>query len=250
MNGAKFNDISQGNTGNCFVLSSMGTAATRGVDMDSRITYTGNGYYSVALFKLNSMGGYSPTTVNVYFNGTLRTTDPAAHFREQEGESWTVIMSRALAQLLNLDLSTLTGGYAGNPLSAITGRAPSTTLWSDSSGYTASIINDSRLQLLYAVGNQVPTVVATTGAGALDTSLFVPKHVYMVQGVYIAGYLWSQATMQMVPQYTVVLYNPHGSDNREVGKTAGARSSGDNTDGLITISGAEFLRSFGEITFA
>ena len=54
--------------------------------------------------------------------------------------------------------------------------------------------------------------------------------------------------MMSVPQYTVLLYNPHGVDNRNVGVVSGARSSGDNSDGVIAVTGAEFKRSFHEIT--
>ena len=246
INGATFNDIAQGNSNNCFILSSIGDAAQNGVDMASRITYAGNGTYNVSLFSRSSSGVYTPTTIPVYFDGTLRSTDPTAHFRGQEGESWPIIMNRALANLLGVDLNTTTGGYAGNVLGAIMGRAPSTTLWSDANGTNSMFYNDGVLDYLFAVGNARPTVVATTGAAALDTSLFAAFHVYMVHSVQISGYLMSPVTRMLVPQYIVTLYNPHGVDNRNA--PGSGRSSGDNSDGLITITGAEFKRSFGEIT--
>lgn len=130
VSGATNLDIAQGGSNNCFILASMGAAASRGVDIGSRITYSGNGNYNVALFR-KAGRSYTPTSVSVQFDGTLKATDPAAHFRAQEGESWTVIMSRALAQLLNVNLSTTTGGYTGDVLGAILGRAPSTTTWVD-----------------------------------------------------------------------------------------------------------------------
>ncbi|WP_254506661.1 calcium-binding protein [Anatilimnocola floriformis] len=246
INGATFNDIAQGNSNNCFILSSMGDAAQNGVDMASRITYTGNGNYNVSLFRRSSTGTYTATTIPVYFDGTLRSTDPTAHFRGQEGESWPIIMNRALANLLGVDLSTTSGGYAGDVLGAIMGRAPTTTTWKDANGTQSMFYNDGILDYLFAVGNARPTVVATTGAAALDTTLFAGFHVYMVHSVQLSGYLYSPVTRMMVPQYVVTLYNPHGVDNRNA--PGSGRSSGDNSDGLITITGAEFKRSFGEIT--
>ena len=115
INGATNLDVAQGGSNNCFILASMGAVASRGVDIGSRISYAGNGNYNVALFrKIGS--SYSATTVSVQFDGTLKSTDPTAHFRGQEGESWTIIMNRALAQLLNINLSTTTGGYTGDVL--------------------------------------------------------------------------------------------------------------------------------------
>lgn len=252
VNGANFDDISQGNSNNCFILSSMSAASIRGVNMASRITYSGNGWYAVSLFQKNSAGGYSPTTINVYFDGTLRSTDPIAHFRNQEGESWTVIMNRALATLLNVDLTTTGGGYAGNVLAAITGRAPVTQTWKDDSGAVSTFYNDPLLSYLYSVGNAIPTVVGTRNTdGEMGSNLFASNHVYVVQSVLITGYTWSPATYQMVPQYTIVLYNPWGTDTT-AGRIANGtgRASGDNADGLLVISGAEFRRNFDEITCA
>ena len=249
VNGASFNDISQGNSNNCFILSSMGVATLRGINLASRISYAGNATYNVQLYKATSTGSYSPITVQVRFDGTLKSTDPTAHFRGQEGESWPIIMNRALAQLLNVNLDTTSGGYAGTVLSAITGNNPSTRLWSNATVATYS--NDTELSLLYSVGNSRPTVVSTTNAPNRDTTLFASNHVYMVVAVTITGYTAIPGTnLFVIPQYSVTLYNPHGVDNRAVGTNATARSSGVNSDGLITISGAEFKRSFGEITFA
>ena len=252
VNGATNSDIAQGNSNNCFILSSMGTAATRGVNMASRITYAGNGLYNVALFQRSSTGTYTPTTVSVFFDGTLNSTDPTAHFRGQEGESWTIIMNRALAQLLNVNLNTTGGGYAGDVLAAITGRAPHTTSWIDNSGIVSPWFRDPILDYLFAVGNAAPTIVGTRNTDAqMGSNLFASNHVYMVQSVIITGYVYSTVTFQMIPQYSIVLYNPWGTDNTASRIANGTgRAYGDNNDGLLVISGTEFKRNFDEITFA
>ncbi len=208
VNGARFNDIAQGGSNNCFILASMSAAVARGIDLASRITYTGNGWYSVALFKRESSGAYSPTTINVFFAGTLRSTDPTAHFRGQEGESWTVIMNRALATLLNVNLETTTGGYAGNVLAAITGRSPVSQTWIDNSGTMSLQFNDPVLDRLFQVGNALPTIVGTRNTNAeLDSTRFAADHVYVVHSVFISGSTFNPVTRMFVPQYSVLLYN-------------------------------------------
>lgn len=237
VNGASFNDIAQRGAYNCFILAPMGEAAQHGVDLASRITYSGNGIYYVSLFNKNANGTYSPTSVLVFFDGTQLWTDPKAHFRGQEGESWTIIMNRAIATLLKVDLnSNTTGGSPGEVLSAITGRAFTKMTWSDASGALSQIYNDGVLDALYAVGNSRLAVASTNGAGARNTALFSDKHAYTVHSVAITGYLYNPTTRAYVPQYNVTLYNPHGEDNQ-----------GDYYDGLTIITGAEFKRSFGAI---
>lgn len=248
--GAGTEDIAQGGSNNCFILASMGAAASRGVDMASRIKYEGDCWYSVSLFKMSSTGGYTPTKVDVYFDGSLEATDPLAHYRGQEGESWAIIMNRALAKLLNVDLATTTGGYAGNVLGAILGRAPRTTSWVDNSGFVSPVLPDAILDHLFAVGNSLPTVVGTRNSDAeMASNLFASNHVYMVKGVFISGYTYSPLTSQLIPQYTILLANPWGTDTSDARIANGTGSpSGDNADGLIVLSGAEFKRNFDEIT--
>ncbi|MFN8706444.1 MAG: C2 family cysteine protease [Planctomyces sp.] len=252
VNGAAFDDIAQGNSNNCFILASMSAAVRRGIDLVSRITYMGNNNYEVALFQPVAAGGYASATVTVFFDGTLRSTDPAAHFRGQEGESWPIIMNRAIAQLININLNRTLGDYAGSALAAITGTAPSTATWMDNTLTSSTMVPDGFLAHLHAVGNVRPTVVATRNTpGELSSNLFVADHVYAVHSVILSGYIYSPITRIMVPQYTVILYNPWGTDNRSLDVRNGtARASGDNLDGLLVISGAEFKRNFDEITFS
>jgi hypothetical protein len=227
-------------------LASLSAVAARGIDLSSLITYVGNGVYSVALYKISpATGKLTPTNVTVNFDGTLKATDPKAHYRGQEGESWTVIMNRALATLLNVNLVTTKGDYAGTVLAAIIGRNPQGTSWNDNAGYLSPFYRDSLLDYLYNVGNAVPTIVGTRNTAAeLGSNLVKENHVYAVHSVQIVGYIYSPSTYQMIPQYMINLYNPWGTDN-------GAGSfRGDNNDGFLTLTGSEFKRNFDEITFA
>lgn len=237
--GASNLDIAQGGSNNCFILASMGAAASRGVDMGTRITYAGNGNYNVALFR-KSGSSYVATTVSVQFDGTLKTTDPTAHFRGQEGESWTVIMGRALAQLLNINLNTTTGGYSGDVLGAILGRAPSTTTWADK--FISPFQPDPLLNYLINVQGAAVTLGTRNSTADVGDARIAANHVYMLHSVQISGYTWFGG--MMIPQYQVVLVNPWGVDMTGGGPTSGAN------DGVVVLTGAEFRSAFDEITLA
>ena len=239
VNGATSMDIAQGGANNCFILASMGAVASRGVDIGSRITYSGNSNYNVALFRKTG-STYTATSVSVQFDGTLKTTDPTAHFRGQEGESWTIIMSRALAQLLNVNLNTTTGGYTGDVLGAILGRAPNTTTWADKA--FSPMVQDPLLNYLFNVQGMAVTLGTRNSTADVGDARIAANHVYMLHSVQISGYVWFGGAM--VPQYQVVLVNPWGVDMTNGGPTSGAN------DGVLVLTGAEFRSAFDEITLA
>lgn len=251
VNGAATEDISQGNTGTCFILTSMGAVASRGVDLASRIKYIGLGKYNVSLFYRNVNGGFSPTTVTVLFDGTLKTSDATPHTRGQEGESWTVIMMRALCQQLNVNQDTVVSGNQNPVLEALLGRSSGTVRWTDNVG-PSQLLRDPVLEYLFQVGNALPTTVGTRNSdGELSSNVFYAHHAYVVKSVRISHFIYSPVIMQMVPQYVVELYNPYGVDMKANRLQNGQGSfRGENSDGVLTITGWEFKRNFDEITLA
>jgi len=68
VNGATNMDIAQRGANNCFILASMVAVASRGVDIGSRITYSGNGNYNVALFRKTG-SVYTATSVSMQSGG-------------------------------------------------------------------------------------------------------------------------------------------------------------------------------------
>ena len=249
--GTKLDDISQGNTGNCFILAAMGAAANRGINLSSLITYVGNGVYSVALYKVSpATGMLTPTNVRVTFDGALYSTDPTAHNRGQRGESWTVIMSRAMASVLNYNPNGEDGGVTARAMEALLGTKATITQWTDNSFTPVPMFNDSILDFLFQVGNARPTTASSRlTAAELSSNMFVEQHAYVVRSVAITGWSYSPLTFQYIPNYTVTLYNPWGEDisterlNKGTGSVRGERS-----DGLLVITGAEFKRNFRAIS--
>ena len=252
VNGNKLDDISQGTAGNCFILAAMGAAAERGINLSSLITYVGNGVYSVALYKISpATGTLTPTNVRVTFDGTLYATDPTAHFRGQKGESWTVIMSRAMASVLNYNPNDPdAGGVTAKAMEALLGRQATITQWIDNSFTPLPYYRDPYLDYLYQVGNSLRTTVSSRlTAAELSSNMFVEQHAYVVRSVAITGYTYSPVTFQYIPNYTITLYNPWGEDmntdrlNKGTGSVRGERS-----DGVLVITGAEFKRNFRAIS--
>lgn len=166
-NGATFGDIQQKNSATCVLLASMGAAAYSGVDLGSRIGYSGDGNYTVKLFVANLW-----TDVPVYFDGTINTqSDPAAI---TENESWVILYQRAyLARVTSFQneraaLSATTGKLtnlittkSGNPVDAdfdiIAQAVVARKAITAGTSYTPSEITDSRI-----VASHMYTVVGTS----------------------------------------------------------------------------------------
>ncbi len=238
VNGAVTGDISQGNTGTCFILAAMGAVASRGIDLSSKISYTGFGNYSVSLFTKNANGTFTPTKVTVVFDGLVNPTDPTPHFRGQEGESWTVIMMRALSKHLNIDPSSNDGGLQNPVLEALLGRPSATVRWNDDVG-PSPLNRDPILDYLFQVGNGFPTTVGTRNSyRELASGMFYEHHAYVVKSIWISSFVFNPTTREMIPQYSIELYNPYGFDMSARRLANGSGSfRGDNSDGVLIITG-------------
>ncbi len=93
--GAKFDDIYQGNYGNCGVLAAISSVAHTGVDLAKRIQYLGDGNYRVSLYSAPGKLSY----VDVKFDGTVDPGDAQPN-PNQEGDFWVTILNRALSKPL------------------------------------------------------------------------------------------------------------------------------------------------------
>jgi uncharacterized delta-60 repeat protein len=131
VNGALYSDETQGGAPTCWIDASIAELASKGVDLSQRIHYLGNNWYSVSLFDRNDnsnpqTGGFHAVTERVYFNGT-RTGSDLGFDPAQPGESWPVILQRAIIEAVaQYDPSqTITNphsGGAGDAMSVLTGH--------------------------------------------------------------------------------------------------------------------------------
>ncbi len=98
----------------------------------------------------------------------------------------------------------------------------------------------------------MPTTVGTRNSyRELSSGMFYEHHAYVVKGIKISNFVLNPITREMIPQYLIELYNPYGFDMSAKRVANGSGSfRGDNSDGVLTITGWEFKRNFDEITLA
>ena len=189
--GALYTDIKQGSANTCWIDSSIAAMASKGVDLSKRITYQGNNWYTVSLFERKDFyhpeQGFQSKTVWVYFDGSRAAADMAFD-PNQAGESWTVIMQRALIQIFGETDSGMTiasphSGGAADVQPFLTGHA-STTLSPTDSNITTEVMT------VLKAGKYV--VMHTQSSG---TKTLVSGHAY---------------TILSANSQNVTLYNPYG----------------------------------------
>jgi hypothetical protein len=224
VSGTQRDDVHQGGGPTCWLLASLSAVAAR-VNMSSRIVYQGDGRYRVTLYTAAGATRYQ----YVNFTGERNNADPNFN-PNQEGESWVVIMQRAILQEMGLSTTSPPGGNPYNALPMLTGRGSS---WygTPSTSTTFGNADAERIRTALAAGRYV--AMCTFGEGtALATSKLVNWHCYNVVSV-TRSVVWNG----IIPtfQYSVTVRNPWGYD--------GGSASGNTSDALITLSWAQFAGS-------
>jgi hypothetical protein len=210
VNGATWTDVRQAGGPTCWLNSAMSSAALRGVDFNTRITYRGNESYEVGLF--NTAGQW--TTELVTFSGVRigadTQFDPA-----QDGEYWPLLIQRAYLENRGASITSPPSGGAGDPLTAFTGRA---STWFAANDLT-------RLVNALAAGQNVVADTRDTAA-QLSTNVLVPWHEYTVVNAFADS----------TGQWFVTLRNPWGIDQNN------GASWGNPSDGIVVISWTDFTQ--------
>jgi hypothetical protein len=192
VNGALYTDIKQGEADTCWIDASLATLAHKGRDFSKRIQYERDHWYTVSLFNRNDpkngiSGGYHAEKIKVFFDGTRTKVDP--HFDpKQPGESWMIIMQRAILQAVNKWDRTQTikaphAGNSGDALAILTGNWPQ----------VIDITKDAKYKQKVLQGASSSAMIFATG----QTKKLVKDHAY--------------AVLKITPQ-EVILYNPWGSE--------------------------------------
>ena len=191
-NTGNYTDISQGTSGNCWILASMAAMEANGHDLSQSIHYQGNDTYTVQLYVPNHpanrpAGGYSPITVSVNFDGSRYAADPD-YSATEPSQSWVVVMDRAVVLAVSTwdpteSVSSPHGGGANDALATLTGNTW-TSVTPQASTYQQQVI------AALAAGQNV-----VMGTNATTTNL-VHDHCYAVLSANSQG---------------VTLYNPWGA---------------------------------------
>ena len=191
------------------------------------------------------------TTISVSFDGTLSPTDPISHFRNQEGESWAILMNRAIAQHLNINLTTANGGNAGPVMFALTGRTVTgsfATGVTNNSTFFANPLTDFDRDALINNYRSGKAIVAATrdSASQMAGNFFAVGHVYAV----VAVYAWIPFGQPILLSCNVLLYNPWGTDVKAEDLAAGTATPWGANDGFISVPWELFRLNFDELRYA
>jgi hypothetical protein len=224
--GASATDVDQNNTPTCWILAGLSAAAqSSGFNPANRITYLGDGEYRVRL--LNDDGGSIFQVVSL--EGGRISYEPVPHSEE----SWVILFHRAILQELGFDWTdaqSYSGGQCWEPLSFLTGR--------DASQHTA-YATEFTLNFMHTIRNSLlQNKLVTCGTrqgnfnsgnilGEVGTPKLVGSHCYHVINVNLNTGI-------------VTLRNPWGKD---VDTSTGGVPSGDNNDGIVKITLAQFMDS-------
>jgi hypothetical protein len=225
--GASATDVDQNNTPTCWILAGLSAAAqSSGFNPANRISYLGDGQYRVRL--LNDDGGSINQIVSL--EGGRISFEPVPHSEE----SWVILFHRAILQELGFDWSdaqSYSGGQVWEPLTFLTGRDTSQHT-AYATEFTLNFMHTMRNALL---GGKLVTAGTRQGdynsgniLGEVGTPKLVGSHAYHVINVNMNT-------------STVTLRNPWGVD---VNMSNGGVASGDNSDGIVKISLAQFMDSF------
>lgn len=215
VDGPEYNDIRQGNVGDCYFLASLASLADTdpGV-IRQMIAPMGDGTYAVRF--------YSGTqAVYVRVDGWLPASGGSPGYAKltPENELWVALAEKAYAQFRGGSnaYSALTGGWMAEVYQALTGVGTN-YLYMDDTGFAGALPGH------LAAGHAASTLTWWNVTGP-----FYTNHAYMVKEVVTEG-----------GTTYVTVYNTYGYDGRAW--------DGNPSDGLLRITLAQFMGDFQMVT--
>lgn len=212
--GPQYNDILQGNLGDCYFLAALaGIAQSDPGLVLQAVTALGDGTYAVRLYS-GSSERYYRLDAQLPASGGL----PAfAGLTRNGGELWVALIEKAFAQFRSGSNSyaSIEGGWMDEGYAALLG-ASTTSIQSASLSANA---------LAQRMANELAAGRAVTAGSLYNSRPIIGQHAYQVHSVSQSGSTWN-----------VTVYNPWGVD----GNTWDANSD----DGLLILTAAQFRSKF------
>lgn len=230
-------DVAQGSQNTCWILSPIISAANAGIKLKDRITYNGNGDYSVKLFHDNG----TSFIVHVNIEGGAYNFEP----RNGNDESWIILFQRAILKQFTSDVSdpSTYPWFATSPSQSmpyLTGRSASFDLAGGTYIGTFGLSDLQKIKSSLDAGKLV-----CVGARQVDFGGILPG-VVSVSSPFICGsHVYSVVSINMANK-TITLRNPWGVDvSKDADKKIlhNMKVQGDN-DGIVQLSFNDFLGSF------
>lgn len=217
-------DVAQGDTGDCWFLSSLGAVAERDPNfIKTHIWQNANGTYTVRLYQ-------NGKPVDVTVTGDLPAGDEE-YARTPGNVGWAALYEKAFAQL-NGGYGNIEGGYGSTGMADITGQQTGKQTWGGVEFWDGAP-SLTGIQARLKQGDAV-TVGSTDdkflwwGGNTLDNNQIVADHEYYVKSVN---------TNHQPP--TITLVNPWGSGGVEDGHVMPQ---------YVTLTQDQFNSYFGEVS--
>ena len=198
-----YNDITQGNQANCYVMAAIAAVALTRPDLiQNLIKPLGNNMYEVTLYKKNIWGNYEAQTYQI------EATFPNSGYYDgappsDNGEMWVMLLEKAFAVHYGYSYRSFdNGGNPVDPMSELMGsQAEASAL------FLGTSTEEIKSKILAAVQSGTPVV--------LGTPVFYPAP-YRAEHAEQRGIIKGHAyTVLEANEYTLKLYNPQGQFSAE-----------------------------------
>lgn len=212
VNAIELNDVTQGQTGDCFLLAGIGAIAKRHPEsVRDIIKDNGDGKYDVRLYDQRLDGSYEPRTERV--NGKLigeghaKYGDTAKVDGKEQKEAWTVLIEKAYIQGNIGSYKTAgKGGSARDVMTALTGREAKTKITADLSAEDFAQLLKSNKAIVLSTPDKTSEITNGKMRGKFQDYKLVENHAYVLQEVKTND----------KGKEVAVLYNPWGTQHAEV----------------------------------
>lgn len=208
----ELNDIDQGQTGDCYLLSSMGALAKSnpnlfdGKNEDSIVQKEGDNYV-VTFYPRLHRASKERTKVAITVSPEVLTdrTGRPLYQGLADGELWAVVVEKAYAQLLG-GYDNIEGGTPREALATLTGKEAKTI---DPKFYKKK---DLLARLLEALDKKQPVIFSSSGKGENPIQIPLLNTTNATQTL-LEGHAY---TLDRVQNDSIFLYNPHGQQHLEI----------------------------------
>jgi hypothetical protein len=212
----KFNDIAQGQVGDCYFLAALSSLAENDPGLiQQSIVALGDGSYAVRFYQ-NGSETYYRVDAQLPSNGG----SPWYAKLTPQGALWVALEEKAFAQerFGQNDYSSLASGWMDEGYRAVTGAS-----------YTSQSTSGSADTLAQSMANSLAAGHAVTAASPGGSPApIIGNHAYNVYSVFNQSGVWY-----------VTVYNPWGFD--------GTSWDSNSSDGLLTLTASQFQSCFSTV---
>lgn len=209
----ELNDVTQGQTGDCFLLAGIGAIAKRHPEnVRDIIKDRGNGNFGVRLYNLKAdFTTYEETTITVdgklIGEGHAKYGDVAKLDGKEQKEAWTVLIEKAYIQgNIGSYTDAGKGGSVREVMTALTGRPAETKLNANLSADDFSKLLKSNRAIVLSTPDKTSEITNGKMRGKFQEYGLVENHAYVLQEVKTND----------KGKEVAVLYNPWGTQHAEV----------------------------------